>query len=132
MGKEILKICAIAFLCVSIGAVIKHVKGELLFAIRAAGSVLIFGMLTLSLEPLLGEFISMGEATGASEYLTVMLKGVGVALLTQISAGVCRDCGDSSVASAVEFAGKTEILLLCLPFIRRILEYASELASFEV
>ena len=118
MGTEILKICAIAFVCVFLGTVIKHLRGELAFAVRAAGSILIFGIITVSLEPLLAEMISMGGAAGVSRYVSVMLKGVGVALLTQISAGVCRDCGDSSVASAVEFAGKAEILLLCLPFIR--------------
>jgi stage III sporulation protein AD len=62
-----------------------------------------------------------------SEYAAVMLKGFGVALLSNICATVCRDLGKSSIAEIVEAAGKLEIFLLCLPLISDILKTAVSL-----
>jgi stage III sporulation protein AD len=59
-----------------------------------------------------------------AEYVAVMLKGLGVALLTHSCSSVCRDCGKGSVADWVEFAGKLEILLLCFPLMSEIITTA--------
>lgn len=62
-----------------------------------------------------------------SVYITTMLKGLGVAFLSEICAGICRDFGKSTLADGVELAGKLEIVLLCVPMITKIVGTASEL-----
>ncbi len=62
-----------------------------------------------------------------ADYAAVMLKGLGVALITQICASVCRETGRGAIAEYVELAGRLEILLLCLPLMSRILGAAAEL-----
>ena len=126
-----LKICALAIICVAVGAVMNHTKKELSFAVRCAGSILIFGMIVISLEPLLLEVSDIGGLEGSAEYIEIMLKALGVAILTQICSGICRDCGENGISAGVEFAGKTEILILCLPLMKRILEYAAQILSIE-
>ena len=59
-----------------------------------------------------------------SEYAAIMLKGLGAAILTHICALTCRECGKSYLANTVELAGKLEILILCIPLIKRITETA--------
>jgi stage III sporulation protein AD len=54
---------------------------------------------------------------------------MGIALLTQFCADVCRESGESGAASTVELTGKMEILLLCLPLLDEILSAARELLS---
>lgn len=66
-----------------------------------------------------------------SEYAAVMLKGLGAALITHGCASVLRECGRPSLADCVEFAGKLEILLLCLPLISQILKTAAELLELQ-
>ena len=62
-----------------------------------------------------------------AEYASVMLKGLGAAILTHICAMTCRECGRPSLADAVELAGKIEIFILCLPLIKKIVETATSL-----
>ncbi len=62
-----------------------------------------------------------------ADYAAVMLKGLGVALITRICASVCRETGRTGIAEYVELAGRLEILLLCLPLMSRILSAAAEL-----
>jgi len=62
-----------------------------------------------------------------AEYASIMLKGLGAAILTHICAMVCRECGKPSLADTVELAGKIEIFILCLPLIKKIVETAAGL-----
>ncbi len=62
-----------------------------------------------------------------ADYATIMLKGLGVAVITRICASVCRETSRGAIAEYVELAGRLEILLLCLPLMSRILGAAAEL-----
>ena len=65
----------------------------------------------------------LSDETAFSIYTTVILKALGIALLSQITADVCRDCGSASIASKVEFAAKLLILSLCIPVLKTLLDY---------
>ena len=129
INSQILKIFAVALICVSVGAVIKIVRGEMMFAVRIAGILLVFGMLTISAETLLRDVSAAFDTGNFSEYVELILKALGVAVLTHVASSICRDCGEGGLAGAVEFAGKAEILLLSLPMIERLLKYTAEIAS---
>lgn len=52
-------------------------------------------------------------------------KAIGICCVTQLASDVCKDAGESAMASAVMIAGKTALLVLTLPLIlplRQILE----------
>lgn len=50
-----------------------------------------------------------------SSYVTVMLKMLGLCITAQIAENICKDCGESALASTVETAAKCAILLVALP-----------------
>lgn len=131
MGTLTLKICALAFICTVVGVVIKQIKSEISFALKAAGGVLIFGITLISLEPFFSFFYELSGVGGTEEYIGIVLKSLGIAMIAHVCAGICRDAGEGGLAGGVELAGKIEILLLCIPLIRRILGYASEMISMQ-
>ena len=47
-----------------------------------------------------------------------LLKTAGIAVVTRIGADLCRDAGESAVASAVEMAGAMGALLAVLPLMQ--------------
>lgn len=59
-----------------------------------------------------------------TEYIKLLLKTVGVAILTQFAADICIDSGETALASKIEFAGKSVILALSLPTVKTLLEFA--------
>lgn len=59
-----------------------------------------------------------------NDYMSLVLKITGIAVLTQFSADICRDSGESALSSKVEFAGKTIILAMSLPVVEAVLELA--------
>ena len=118
-------------LCV-VGALLALVlkKGSpelaLLLALAAVAAVLLFLAGALGgLMDFLGELV---EESGLSrELFTPLYKTVGIALVVKIGGSLCRDAGESALASAVETAGTVCALLVSLPLLRAVLALLLEL-----
>lgn len=50
-----------------------------------------------------------------SEYYRVMLKAMGIVVVTQIAVQVCRDMDASSIAQRVEMCGRLALLGIAVP-----------------
>ena len=131
MDGELLRICALAILCTVAGLLLKQIRGEFAGLLRIGCVVFLFGLMILGIKEGLDEAFALFSADGLELYASVMLRTLGIALLTRICTDICRDCGETSVAGAVELAGKLTILALCVPLIRQILEYARMLMQME-
>lgn len=118
---SILQICGFALLGVLVVTVLKSVRPE-----YATVTGIITGMLLLvfTMTPLanvLNSVTALAENTGFSAYSSVILKSMGIGILGQTTADVCRDSGVGTLASKVEFAAKVMILLLCVPILQTLL-----------
>ena len=102
---------------------------------RAQGTVaIILAVVLISLESIengvgtaVSTIASFSEGTALSEYVIVLQKALGIGYITTITANICRDANESSLALALEFAGKVQILLLALPLVSSLLETAKSL-----
>ena len=57
-----------------------------------------------------------------SEFLEILLKITGIAFLTEFTVNICKDAGESAIASKVDLGGKIIIISLSIPIISAILE----------
>ncbi len=57
----------------------------------------------------------------AESLLGTVMRVLGIAYLTELAAGVCRDAGEASLAQRIELGGKVLILLLALPVLNAVL-----------
>ncbi len=125
MEAQILKICGIAVLCAVVGIVLSGLgKGGIYDALRLCGLALCLGGVLV----LLGEAVAgVRELSGGEEYVSVMLRGLGICVLCRICADICRDSGQAGLSGAVEMAGKLALILLALPLVGDILELAADI-----
>ena len=56
----------------------------------------------------------------SSASLAVVMKTVGIAVLTKIASGICSDAGQGSVASALELLGSAAALYIALPLMETV------------
>ena len=63
----------------------------------------------------------------ASSYIKIMFKVLGIALIAQLAADMCRDCGESALAGQTETAAKIAIIVGVLPLIQAVLKIVSGL-----
>ena len=86
----------------------------------AVGLLLLVGTLA-PLTEVLNSVSAIAEDTGFSVYSSVILKSMGIGILAQTTADVCRDSGAGMIGAKVEFAAKIVILLLCVPMLETLM-----------
>lgn len=125
----VLAVSALAVFAAVCGALIKKGNPEiaLLFSIGAA--VLVFLYVLPQTESLAETIGMLAEASEMSEALQVLLKALGIVLVGRIAAGICRDAGESALASGVEFAVEAAVLLTALPLLQSLLAIVQEVLT---
>lgn len=122
-----IQLCMLAVLGIAVLLILKEWRAALLPLARIA-LVLVFGFALLkSASPSLLYLKELAQIDGIATYGTLLFKALGIAVLTQICAQMCRECGEGGIAVGVEAVGKTELLLLCIPLFEEILSFAQEL-----
>ena len=105
-------------------------RPEFRMLVTAAVTLLLMAMVLEQLSPVLEQLRSTMELTGLTgDYAAILFKAVGICLLTQLAGDVCRDSGESSIASKIELAGRAAILLTAMPLIQEVLVWAWELMN---
>ena len=123
---NVVEICGIAVIGLTAVIVLRGVRAE--YAVIAGvltGLILLAGSV-LELSSVIDTIQDMTERTGFSLYSTVILKSLGIGILAQTTADVCRDNGEAALASKVEFAAKIIILLLAPPILKALLELIAD------
>ena len=126
---EILKILGIGLFVVILSVIFKELKQEYSVMLMIAGGILITLWGLAKIYPVLDYIRQLTDASNISEYFSIILKVLGVSFLVQTGASVCRDLGEASIASKIEFAGKAVILVMILPILKSVIAMGLELLS---
>ena len=110
-------------LCASVlSTVLRTHRPELAMGLSLLAGVLVLGVVLSRLTPFFSSLKQMLVVGGLSDNASgVVLKGVGVCLLTQLTADVCRDAGQTALAGKAELTGRVLLLLISVPLYEQIL-----------
>lgn len=115
---EIVKVVGIGFLTLIISLVLKEYKKE--YAIYCA---LIGGMILLTssfgtIREIVNFLNKIASGTSYnSEFIGLLLKITGIAILIEYATSICKDSGETAIASKIDFAGKIIIISMSIPII---------------
>lgn len=117
----IIAAAGIAIFAAVCSGLIQKSNREIAILFSAAAAILVFLYVLPQVESLLETLSALAEAALFTDTLSVLIKALGVAIVARIAVNVCRDAGESALASGVEFAAKATVLLLAVPFLQQIL-----------
>ena len=110
--------------------IIKQWRSDLLPLIRIAVLIGLSTAILSAVSPLVSYLQALIDQSGVHVSRgEILFKALGIALLTQCCADICRESGENGAAGTIELTGKVEILLLSLPLLEEILSAARELLS---
>ena len=124
-----MKICGVALIAAFSIGILKIYKSEFVLPVSVVSSVVIFGAALSVMAPIsdyIGEISSVG---GFNVYFSAIMKALGIGIVADTASSHCRDVGQASLASKVEFAAKILILSLALPIIKEICQAAIEVVK---
>lgn len=127
---DILQITGIGIIATVIIIVIKAQRPEIAIQISIITGVVVFLLIAGKLSAVIQLLDSISKKADISAgYLSTLIKIIGIAYIAEFGAEVCRDAGESAVASKVELAGKVVIILLAVPIITSLLEVVIKLMN---
>lgn len=120
---DIIKIIGIAFIAVIIIVILKQYRPE--FAIYASiiAGVLILTLASGTLSGIIDMIKSISSKTNInSEFLVILIKITGIAILTEFAVSICKDSEESAIASKVDIGGKIIIISMSIPIINALID----------
>ncbi len=124
----VVKIAAIVIIAAILSLIVRQYKGEYSLIIQLGGILLVMLVAMSTIGSLFEQITSvMTESEIDSEFVNVIIKILGISVIIEMSADVCRDTGNSALASNVEFLGKIIILSMTFPMIKTLISFISGL-----
>ena len=120
---DIIKIIGIAFIAVIIIVILKQYRPE--FAIYASilAGVLILSLASDTLSGIIDMIQCISSKTNINnDFLIILIKITGIAILTEFAVSICKDAGESAIASKVDVGGKILIISLSIPIINALID----------
>lgn len=119
---DMVRLGAIAVVAVLCAVVVKKNAQEIGIALVLVAGVLILSQVIGQLEGVRGLMDTLADAGGISDaVLAPVFKTVGIAIITKLTAELCRDAKESGIAAFVETAGAITALWVAIPLLRTVL-----------
>lgn len=126
---DIFKIVAFSIVAVILITILKSVKKEdFALAMTIISSLILFTFVLAKLESITNLLTNLIEKSGINkDYLTLLLKVTGISYVVELATNICKDAGNSSIASKVEMLGKISIVVLTIPILTSVVTTVLEI-----
>lgn len=126
--ESVVKIAAVAVIAALCAVSVKKQVPELGLALGLVAGALILSFSFPALKRVIQLMEDLADAAGLSPaVLTPVVKTVGIAIVTKLTAEVCRDAKEGGIAAFIETAGAAGALLVCLPLMEAVLSTVTKL-----
>lgn len=118
-----MKIIGIGLIAVAIIITVKQYKPEFTLYISILAGILILAMVLPKLEGIVQLLQTLSQKAAINnQFLILLLKMTGITILVEFAVSICKDAGETAIASKVELGGKVVIIAMSVPIISSLLE----------
>ena len=126
----LLKIVAVAFVYVCLSTILKPHRPEYIFLIRICAVVIIFLFIVEDIANFITNILSAFSAFNISSvHISLLLKVVGISIVTDFVCDSLKDSGESSLSNVVSISSKFMILYMSLPLLNGLIIFCLQLVK---
>lgn len=120
---DIIKIIGVGLISLIIIIIIRQYKPEFTLYVSLLAGAIILLFLMDKISGIVDLLTSLSnKASINNEFLKLLIKITGIAFLTEFAVSICKDTGESAIASKVDMGGKVIIVSMSIPIISSLLE----------
>lgn len=120
---EIIKIIGIGLVALILIIVIKQYKPEFALYISIAAGLIIFFLVMDKLSGIIDLLMNLSNKANINQdFIIILLKITGIAILSEFAISVCKDAGEGAIASKIDFGAKIIMVAISIPIIASLLE----------
>ena len=124
---------AIAVFCITatvLALVLRQYRPEFAIFVSLACSVAVVLYVARGIGQVMEELELLFSNTLLSEELIqVVLKCLGVCILTELAGQTCRDAGENAIGAKIELAGKVTLVVVSIPLFQQLINVAGTLLN---
>lgn len=126
--EEIVKIIGIGLIALVIIVILKQYRPEYAVYVSIIAGILILFFAIEKISGIINLLQSISDKTYINKnFLGILLKITGIAMLTEFAVSVCSDAGENAIASKIEIGSKVVIITMSMPIITSLLELIIEI-----
>lgn len=120
---EVFQIVGIGLIAAILAVLIKEHRPEIAIQVSVVTGLIIIMLVIFKLASVLEQLQGLARRINVDiVYISTIFKIVGIAYIAEFGAQVCRDAGETSIASKIELAGKVIIMVLAVPILMALLD----------
>lgn len=120
---EIIKIVGVGLVSLIIIIILKQYKPEYAIYASIISGVIILMLVMDKLTNIIHLLTNLqNQANINNQFLVILLKITGIAFLTEYASSICKDAGETAVATKIDIGGKVIIIAISIPIIQALLE----------
>ena len=128
---DVFKIVGIGIGAATLAVLVKNWRKEIGIQISIIAAIAIFIMAFPYLNAVFQVFRDVSDRIGLDEkYIKIIIKVIGIAYVAQFGSELCRDAGETAIASKIEFGGKVMIVALSVPLMYSFLEVVETVINY--
>lgn len=120
---EIVKIIGIGLIALIIIIIVKQYRPEFTIYVSLIAGALILMLVFDKISKVINLLTSLSNKTAINnQFLILLIKITGIAFLTEFAVSICKDAGETAIASKMDMGGKVIIISMSIPIIASLLE----------
>lgn len=128
--NEIFTVAGIGIIAAAFIIILKQYRPEFAFGAALAFGIIILIYTIRLFQDIFTEIKDLVEISKIdNEKFKILFRCLGICFITKTASEICSDCGQNSVATKIDFAGKTTVLISALPLYGEIAEIIKNLIN---
>ena len=121
--NEIIKILGIGLVALIVIVIIRQYRPEFsIYVSLLAGAIILYFTMD-KIAGIINLLKSISEKSGINnKFLTILIKMTLIAFLAEFGISVCKDAGETAIATKLELGSKVIIISMSIPIISNLLE----------
>lgn len=120
---EVIKIIGIGLIALILIIILKQYKPEFVIYVSLIAGALILTLTFSKISGIIELIDSLSSKVSINqEFIKLLIKITGIAILTEFAVSICKDTGETAIASKIDMGGKVIMVSMSVPIIAGLLE----------
>lgn len=120
---DIIKIIGIGLISLIVIIIIKQYRPEFAVYVSLIAGALILVLVIDKMSGVINLLTNLANKTSINkDFIFLLIKITGIAFLTEFAVSICKDAGESAIATKIDMGGKVMIIAVSIPIISSLLE----------
>lgn len=120
---EIVKIIGVGLIALIFIVILRQYKPEFVIYVSLLAGALILTLSFTKISAIIELLNNLSSKISIhKEFLNLLIKITGIAILTEFSVSICKDSGETAIANKIDMGGKVIIISMSIPIMAGLLE----------